>query len=383
MKRFFFTVIALSAVAVGCTKSGLLESPQTYEKPITFEPYTGKAPVTKASEATTDTIQTTGFHVIGFIEGDNNTISASNPELFRNVMYDATATTDLKWYYENAAFWPEGKELTFLAYGLNGAAAFTEATTDYTKLPFNVESTVAMQKDLVISPAIQNCDSETGTVVVELHHVLSKVGFKITTSGTAGVKATIKNIRLTGNFVTGGTFDLTRTALNTDAVEYTAPVGGGSTSVTYSLFDSDYTYGANYSTNTEPYPCFVTNGQNETLEIYHNANIVPGSSYTQPSAPTLTDGKLPSEWQKLKDARYMMIMPQTITDATVEVIYQLTEDIERMTSIPLSHTFLPGKAYEFNFTISTVAVGFDITVNEWTEQEVDTDPLTPVTPSES
>ena len=79
MKRFFFLTIALAAAAISCTKSGLLESPQTYENPIEFEPYAGKAPVTKATEVLTDDIKESGFHVVGFVEGTDDAIDKANP----------------------------------------------------------------------------------------------------------------------------------------------------------------------------------------------------------------------------------------------------------------------------------------------------------------
>ena len=49
MKRFFFSLIALSAAAIGCTQSALLETPDQFGTEITFSPYTGRTPVTKAT----------------------------------------------------------------------------------------------------------------------------------------------------------------------------------------------------------------------------------------------------------------------------------------------------------------------------------------------
>lgn len=377
MKRSFFTLIALVAVAAGCTKSGLVESPQTYEEAITFEPYTGKAPITKAAVMDESTLKAAessngGFHVVGFIETDTaegeegnnlNRIDSGDPYLYRNVIWNST---DSKWGYQNAAFWPEGKQLTFVAFGLNGAPAFTDATEDYTKLAFTVNSTVASQKDLVISPKITDMDGDK--VVVQLYHVLSKVGFKIETKGLAGstasVKATVKNIRLKGNFKTGGTFDLTNAVISGNPVSYTEAGTPTTGSVDYSLFDSEYELNATTGTNL---PCFVTDGTNKVFDVYANATFNAGSSYTEPTA-TSTDAS----------NRYMMIMPQTVQNATIEVVYQLTGGIEQKAEIPLNQTFDPGKAYEFQFTISTVAVDFNVIVNDWTTQEIPAEPLNPV-----
>ena len=398
MKRFFFTTIALAALAVSCTKSGLIESPQTYEDPISFEPYTGKAPVTKATEATNTTLQGSGFQVVGYIEQPNSaTINVTeDPYLYRTVSYSAN-----DWGYTNAAYWPQDEELTFLAYGLNGAAAFTDETTDYSKLSYTVPTTMAAQKDLVIGKVIQNRSKAVeGPVQVNFHHVLSRVGFKVATSGSSAVNATIKNITISGNFVTGGTFDLTNAVYDdsNNTTAYTAPsdktYGANNsttaTATTYSLFDSDYNATTDYTTINEvnDYDCFVATG-NSTQDIYANNSFNPKSNpRTDFTDPT-------NSFQTNKDNRFLMIMPQyTVTPATTEggeptisgidvdirVIYQLTDAEEQVADFELNNfTFMPGKAYEIVFSISTVAVGFNVDVQNWVTDH--TNANTTVTPA--
>jgi hypothetical protein len=111
----------------------------------------------------------------------------------------------------------------------------------------------------------------------------------------------------------------------------------------------------------------VTDGTNKVFDVYANATFNAGSSYTEPTA-TSTDAS----------NRYMMIMPQTVQNATIEVVYQLTGGIEQKAEIPLNQTFEPGKAYEFQFTISTVAVDFNVIVNDWTIENKPAEPLNPV-----
>lgn len=364
MKRFFFLTIALAAAAISCTKSGLLESPQTYENPIEFEPYAGKAPVTKATEVLTDDIKESGFHVVGFVEGTGNAIEKANPYLFRDVTF-----ANGKWGYTNAAYWPEGKKLTFVAYGLNAASSFTDATTDYTSLAFAVEDKVADQKDLVISKPVPNMSGEK--VTVHLHHVLSRIGFKVQTTGSDNVNATIKNITISGDFVTSGTFDLVNAVkYGTSPTEYTPADNTGSKTISYSLFDSDYA--AKGETNKD-YPCFVAKGQGQ-FPIYSNATFNPSTNpYDDFTDPTATV-------DATKEAnRFMMLMPQTV-NASIQVIYQLSDGIEQTANLVLKdQVFAPGKAYEIKFTISTVAVGFTVGVDNWdtTTDPIDED-LTPV-----
>ena len=119
MKRFFFTAIAIAAVAVSCTKSGLLETPKTYQDPITFEPYSGKATLTKATVADDATIRD-GFRVIGFEETSGN-ITVSDTYLRKVVKGELSQGTDptTTWDYVGDMYWPETNKMTFVAYGLS------------------------------------------------------------------------------------------------------------------------------------------------------------------------------------------------------------------------------------------------------------------------
>ena len=74
MKRFFFSLIALAAVAASCTQSALVETPDLNGTEITFNPYTGRTPVTRATDIVkaTGLANAGGFQVIGFIKQGNN-----------------------------------------------------------------------------------------------------------------------------------------------------------------------------------------------------------------------------------------------------------------------------------------------------------------------
>lgn len=66
MKRFLFSVCALAAVVVGCSKSEVLNRPNA-DMPIEFNPYTGRIPVTRAVAADIDTLGKYGFQVYAFM----------------------------------------------------------------------------------------------------------------------------------------------------------------------------------------------------------------------------------------------------------------------------------------------------------------------------
>lgn len=421
MKSFFFTVIALAAVAVGCTKSGLIESPQTYEIPITFEPYTGKAPVTKATVVATADLYADGFRVIGFEQAAKSDALTGDQELFSNASAfldrkvvakynegNLVTDTDGKtvWTYENAMYWPENKYLAFVAYGLNVNSDGSDQDTtvgldestcfvrgaDYTTFTYTVSKTVAEQKDLVISPLMKDKNNASGKIAVQLHHVLSRVGFKVLPSGTSGVNVVIKNINLTGNFRESGTFDLT-TAVDVSATpkSYDVELGAAAQNAfSYSLFGDGYALGATAKDN---YKGFVTTSASTaaSVPVWNNCTFAKGDTFNPrtmslPTIPVDGNGIPTDATQKASfNNRYLMIMPQEITGAEVEVIYHLSDDIERVATIPIGDVngdfeFEAGKAYEFVFTISTTAVGFDIVVNPWNPaagQDVEST-LTPV-----
>ena len=426
MKRFFFTAIAIAAVAVSCTKSGLLETPKTYQDPITFEPYSGKATLTKATVADDATIRD-GFRVIGFEETSGN-ITVSDTYLRKVVKGELSQGTDptTTWDYVGDMYWPETNKMTFVAYGLNmyddvlvgedgdisaASSLFTMGTTDdgkndYTNFTYTVPSTVADQVDLLISPALKGCISEdacgefdgaTKAKVVNLkfYHVLSRIGFKIETSnitvtGTSATtsKVTVKDVKLYGAFIPSAQYDLTKAVTIEEVtneetneketkVVYSTEDDGNPVSVStiYSLFDTN-----KEGFDNTKHPAFVTDGTKgtKTFDIYANASYDATTAYAEPTA----------DEDASSDNRYMMIIPCTVGDYVsgtttkapyIEVTYQITGAAEQTATLPLpkvkvtkdgkeqdsNFIFAPGKAYEFVFTISTDAVGFGVTVDPW------------------
>lgn len=405
MKRFFFTVIALSSVAVGCTKSGLMESPQTYKEPISFEPYTGKAPVTKATIAYDSDLQTSGFRVIGFKDGAEG-ITTASPELKKWVSYNSGVEDGKNpWSYTGAMYWPDEGTLSFVAYGLNanGVTSSSSLTADgditaapndifkmsegndYTSFVYSVPDNVDEQKDLVISPMLPKMNG--GKVSLRFYHVLSRIGFSLKTTGTDDINVIIKNIRFTGTAATTATFNLQNAVTLTETgegenktttVNYSRRLGNA-TSINYSLFDSEYTKGTN---DSNKYPSFIAQSKSNSnaVTISNNyeftaTNFNPGDVESIPpvNQPESADNKL---------NRYMMIMPGEVTNPTIEVIYQLEDGDDMVATVELGdqYNFAAGTGYEFVFTVSTTAVGFSVKVDKWnpTTGEGDSAVTTPI-----
>ena len=368
MKRFFFTVIAVAAVASGCTKGGVLESPQTFQDPISFEPYTGKAPVTKATVANDATLLE-GFRVIGFEETSNGEFDATKPFLRKMVTGVATTTTPeggepvttTDWSYDGAMFWPGGN-VSFVAYGLNvnttssatkptaittqgadygdvqtaGTDIFKMSGTDYTSFTYNVQADRAKQKDLIISPVVSQ---SSGEVALNLYHVLSRVGFSIDIQNNAAnpPAVAITSIKLTGNFISSATFDLKNAVVSGETVSYN--VRGNRALTTYEFF-----------------------GEGESFTTYASGK----------QEIDVTDN----------DERFLMIVPTgnetgVGSDAEVVVTYSIggVPQTPAKLSLASDFKFLAGKAYEFVFTLSTVAVGFGVEIDDWNAQAEQTHPL--------
>ena len=394
MKRFFFTAIALAAVAVSCTKSGLLETPKTYEAPITFEPYTGKTLATKADVAQIEDIESVGFKVVGFLEDDSNAI---NPEQWNIINHTVTKPANSDWTYGTPAYWPDGQDLTFVAFGNNASANITYPTTEgtgnsakayYTKLTYDVPTTASAQEDLLLSPVMQNNNSETDVVTVELYHALSRVGFTLKTENSSSSPAdvTITDIRLNGKFITNATFDLSK---------ITKPSNSGKTLSYYETIGTDVTEDMlNFTTNTKEVVSYKLFSAAD--HFFSTSGLTPdatpavdGSSYTYRlyniyhSHTSDGNGGSTAASTTNKDDRFMMIMPGQVgnvnetTKPNISVTYTLTDGETRTVPVDLvkddeNWTFEPGKAYEFVFTVSTVAVGFDVEVNIWNPTNNDT-----------
>lgn len=100
MKRFFFSVIALAAVATGCTKSEMVETPDFGGQEITFETYLGKVPTTKAESVDLAYLQgaNRGFHVTAFLHDKDTQPSAASiadPYMDKDVSWASSDDTNI------------------------------------------------------------------------------------------------------------------------------------------------------------------------------------------------------------------------------------------------------------------------------------------------
>ena len=342
--------MALVAVAVGCTKSSIVDVPESQKTPITFDTYNGKIPVTKAAEVTQDNIDkiyVTGFHVTN--GSPSYTSCYMNPE-------DGLVKSGDSWTYSPLAYWPASGSLEFVAYGedtpraTSGAGNLIPVNNSYAQFTYTVPNDVASQKDLIAAHVAPT--STPGTISLNMKHLLSRVGFKVKTiSAGSGSAVTIKDITLYGTFKT--TADVNLVAADTEEDPILKPTTNSATTTSYSLFaDGNYFEVTSAATPTQIYA-------NKTSE---------GTSITD-----------------TKDY-YMMIMPGTVGDHQrnditgadkspfIEVKYRLAgqnaDQIARITlpDVDVSDenwTFEKGKAYEFIFTVSVDKIDFVGNVADW------------------
>lgn len=361
MKRYIYTIIALASVAIGCTKSNVVDVPVAQKTPITFETYNGRIPVTKATEVTqtifeSSSQQAPAFKVKAFKE-DGSSYMDKDVWCQTPSSTQGTTTTPAAWKYEGLKYWPnDGSNLSFVAYGLNASDKMTPTTTgegenaviSETEFVYSVGAKASEHRDLVVAEARPDVNPTSDAIQLTFKHVLSKVGFQLKTSvANEKVNVTIKSLKLHGNFFATGNVDLT------SATPVVSTEGLTAVETSYSLFDTDYELGA--AAGTFDFFTIPSPGQTPA-RVFANSEVDLATNV----ASSLTDNT---------DC-YMMIIPSDDPNPSVEVIYEIQGGKEESKKVSLedsSFKFEAGKAYEFILEISTSAMEFDAEVVPWEE----------------
>lgn len=386
MKRFLFSVCALAAIVVGCSKSEVLNRPNA-EDPIVFNPYLGRIPVTKGSIADETVLGSSGFQVYAYMHapvttnpdgsldyGDGTSIehATSTPYMNKVVKFDAEASV---WTYPGHAYWPATNQLDFIAYGLNSGENVTEeSATDHTKINFTVGSDITTHKDLLVAHARLNQgyqeseedNSDEKTVNFTFSHLLSRIGFSLITQNNNDIIVTLKQVDLVGDFYASGKVNLLSTA--NLAIEPT----GGAVKTTYKLLGENGTF---------------SDVSNKTgVPVYNNSMLYEFSDEDKTTydddeyvKKVFTDDTARAEAEAAastnKANRYMMIIPTKTHGAELVVTYCLpgAQTFDPV-SIDLSEIeFKAGKAYDFKFKVSTNGISFDVVVEDWDEDVTEDD----------
>lgn len=396
MKRFLFSVCALAAVVVGCSKSEVLNRPNA-EVPIEFNPYAGRVPVTRATADNIKTLGTEGFQVYAFFHGESGEPDWASPYMDKVVRYGKKTedATDSTWYYSGHAYWPASKELAFIAYGLNAEEQITPVEGAMQKIDFTVAGSVASQKDLLVAAIqrnktyVEGVTEGDGTVNFTFSHLLSRIGFSLVTKDNNAVPVTIEQVKLDGTFYEKGRVDLSK------APTTTIKIGGKDTAAPRPVIEPGESKPIIY--DLLPGGSYTSNGSAAGTPIYDNSMLYtkevgedgPDDDQYVPK-DFITDGEVDATAKKSAEDqaaanllnRYMMIIPTTTPaistgqsenklahNAHLKVKYFLPgAGTFQEVDVDLSTIeFEPGKSYNFKFKVSTAGISFSVTVEDWDE----------------
>lgn len=369
MKKILFSIFALSALLVSCSKSEVITAPGA-DSPIEFNPYIGKAAITKATADNVDTLKLKGFQTYAFIHAPNGANYAGDPYMNKVVTYD---NDKAKWVYDGNAYWPSTNQLDFIAYGLNAqdanSANITENLTGTApSITYVVPAVVAQQKDLLVANPQPNQTHGNTSKKVQLtfNHMLSRIAFSLVTKNSNSIPVTITKLQLKGNFYTQGDVDLTAAA--------PAITQDGQNEVVYDLLPSgSFTHVADGSGVQIYDNSMLYELTGETTD----ANGVKDYSEAEYVEKTFATDEEEAAAQKIEGYNslnsYMMIIPtagETPVAASVEITYFLPGAGYYDITVPLSINGTPiafeaRKAYNFKFKVSTNGISFGVSIDGW------------------
>lgn len=399
MKRFLFSVCALAAVVVGCSKSEVLNRPNA-EVPIEFNPYAGRVPVTRSTSANIDTLGHYGFQVYAFLYNNDGPDWTSSPYMNKVVTCENPSAEVPEWTYSGHAYWPASRKLAFIAYGLNtGDLISRPANGEEYEFDFTVPDAVAEQKDLLVA-AVQRDQAyieetegapEDGTVDFTFSHLLSRIGFSLVTKDTNNVPVTIEQVNLTGTFYEKGHVDLTDVASTTIKIDEEQKTAGrpfidpeevDAKEKTYVLLpNGSYTHkgsaaGTPIHDNSLLYIKNDLEGTDNDAYVENEFKNAEGTVDT--NAKTAAENAVA---QNLLN-RYMMIIP-TVTPVISTGATATTKELTHNAMLKVKYflpgagtfdevtvdlkdiDFEPGKSYDFKFKVSTAGISFSVEVEGW------------------
>lgn len=334
-KKLFLMGIA-ATLMTACSENELFDS-NNGNRPITFDTYVGKQ--TRASQTTIDNL--TDFGVYAYVK-------ASTP--FQLMDNEKISTTDggTTWTYNNIKYWPENNSVDFFAYApyKENWGDYTSATKSFT---YTVPAASSAQEDLIAATSFQKeKDSNAGKVSLTFKHLLSRIGFNAKTY--ADYSPAI--VTVTG----------------LEVLYKTNVIDNASTFTFASLGDSGGIVEAGtWGAATAQLPA-GTSGELITNSVVMTTT---GKSLNTPEAAPAT---------------YLMMLPQNVAagDIQAKITYTVTYTnpaavVTNTKTIDLpAVSWVMGKAYTYNFSISMSQIIFDgITVDAWGEDSTQPAP-TPV-----
>ena len=353
MKRFFFSLIALTAAAIGCTQSALLETPDQFGTEITFSPYTGRTPVTKATSVENEAdLAAGGFYVYCFLNEDT-----SAPYMNNVLVEGSTSNQVTTWTPTKTVYWPDANTststLSFVAYSANAKDHGLSGPT-ISGFTFTVPTDVDDQVDLLATAYHKGHNlnnTSSGKVNLQFQHLLSRVGFKVQT--TTNKSVTINALSFGGTLATTGTLDFDENIINAGTTESAIPA-------------------LNVSSNKANNLNYVFLVDDSTANTKDDVTI---SNANQTAVPIT----------RANNSNYLMIMPQAVAeqgDIEIHVEYTIgnkdnAKSKKAKVQLEEGFEFEAGKAYEFVLNISTSSIKFTVEQSDWGDGQSSEHPVIP------
>lgn len=356
-KNLFFAALAVVAMA-SCSKNEAVDpvAATSVAKSIELDTFIDRS--TKASDATTATLQGAGFKVIGYRHDDADLSISSNSKVVTIMPDWSVSYVDGGWSYltdndgttqtDAALQWDDtGDQLSFFAY--SGSASLTSGT-DYTEVnsttattaedkiipsfTFTTAAKIEDQEDLITATSLNNVYSDSPSpITLDFYHVLSKIGFKAE-EGDTSTDAVI---------LTGLTVEFVDEAGNALKSKGTYQFSDGNAVAEGWSILSDATA--------------LVSGSGESIMLGGSTNEIILSETAQ---------------NVTADNGYIMIIPQELKAdniVKVEAKYKIGQDgSDKTKSVYLpAMTFEAGKWYTFNLILADNSIRFSsaISVTSW------------------
>jgi hypothetical protein len=350
--------ILFIAMALGaCASEEVIDTVTVTEdeaNAINFGTFMDRTPAASASQSGTKplgavldlpTLKNTGFTVLAYETGTTDWTGYTAPAT-PNFMNDQAVTWSTSvWEYTPIKYWPrsgtEWSKVTFFGFSTVAGASADGKASSNPKITFTTDAAVASQVDLVADADFNVTKvSASGKVKFQFDHILSKIGF---------------TAKLATNYEPA---TVTVTSLRVYYKDKKVNSSG-----TYTFSNSDNLAAGNWA---------LTDAATFTQASGGSGDQIFSGSTPATLTTTATDNKLSDP------SAYLMLIPQAVTagDVYVELNYDVSYSdtpvsvIHNLSTIDLpAITWLPGKAYTYNFTLTLNPVVFDtdISVNNWAD----------------
>ncbi len=352
-KNLFFAALAVVAMA-SCSKNEAVDpaASTSVAKSISLDTFIDRT--TKATTATTTTLQADGFKVIGYRHNDATATLSSNTQV-KPIMPDISVNyVDGAWSYvdgttyTSALEWVEaGDQLSFFAYSGTATAEYTQPASSETgdgittaedkvipTLEVTTNATIEDQEDIIAASSLNNVYSDSPSpITLDFKHILTKIGFTAEEGDDSGEAVVLSDLTVEFIDADGNALKSTGTYSFSD---------GNSVAEGWS-FDS--AAAALESTSAES---ILLGGDTAEITLSETAQNVTA------------------------DNGYIMIIPQELKANNIVAVtatYKIGTEGAKTKSVYLpAMTFEQGKWYTFNLILADNSIRFSsaIGVSDWT-----------------